>query len=282
MDRVIKEVLESRGIKMSLTHALLILGAIVMVFPFYWMIVTSFKPMAEAVQVPPTLIPHQWAFSNYREAWESVPFARYFLNTIFISVAVTAGVILTSALAAHTFARMEFVGKNVVFAGLLGTMMIPFEVILIPDFVIIKNLGWYNTYQAMIVPWAANVFSIFLLRQFFMTIPQELHEAAVLDGCSSWTFLWRVALPISSSAIVTIGIFSFLGSWNSLLWPLIVTSEQKMRPLQVGLAYFQTDQGTYYNLLMAGATLTILPIVILFLFAQRHFVESIARTGLKG
>ncbi|MCC6445412.1 MAG: carbohydrate ABC transporter permease [Armatimonadetes bacterium] len=253
-----------------------------MIFPFYWMIVTSLKPLSEAVQAPPTLIPHRWMFANYAEAWRSVPFARYFANTVFISAVVTAGVILTSALAAHAFSRMEFRGKNAVFAGMLATMMIPFEVILIPDFVLIKNLGWYNTYQAMILPWAANVFSIFLLRQFFMTIPVELYEAAILDGCSSWIYLWKVAMPISTPALVTIGIFSFLGSWNSLLWPLIVTSEQKMRPIQVGLAYFQTDQGTYYNLLMAGATLTILPIVILFLFAQRHFVESIARTGLKG
>ncbi|MCL5074350.1 MAG: carbohydrate ABC transporter permease [Chloroflexi bacterium] len=263
-------------------HLVLLVGVVIVVFPFYWMVTTSFKTLDEAVQFPPTLLPKVWMFSNWIEAWNSAPFGRYFFNSIFVSTSVTFLVLTTSVLAAYTFARIRLPGKDLIFVLFLATMMIPFEVILIPDFVIVKKLGWYNTYAALILPWSAQVFSIFLMRQFFLSVPLDLYEAAQVDGCTHHRFLWHIALPLSVPALLTCGIFSFLGSWNALLWPLITTSSSEMRPLQVGLAVFLTEEGIYYQLLMAAATFTVLPIIIIYFFAQRQFIEGIARTGIKG
>lgn len=266
----------------GLLYGALILGAVAMAFPFYWMITTAFKSYAESVAVPPVIVPSAWLWENFREAWNAAPFPRYFLNTIIMATGSTVGTLFTGLLAAYAFARMRFFGKDMLFVMFLATMMIPFEVTLIPDFLIIRTLRWYNTYTALIVPWSASVFSIFLLRQFFMSMPRELYEATLLDGGTHWQFLWKVAMPLAVPAMITVAIFSFLGSWNSLLWPLIVTSKATLRPIQVGLSAFQGEAGSYYNLLMAGATLAILPVVILFLIAQRQFVEGIARSGIKG
>lgn len=263
-------------------YASLIIGAVIMAFPFYWMVTTAFKSYAESVTVPPVIVPTVWLWENFSEAWNAAPFPRYFLNTIIMATGASVGTLFTGLLAAYAFARMRFYGKNVLFLMFLATMMIPFEVTLIPDFLIIRTLRWYNTFAALIVPWTASVFSIFLLRQFFMSMPKELYEATLLDGGSHWQFLWKVAMPLAVPAMITVAIFSFLGSWNSLLWPLIVTSKPTLRPIQVGLSAFQGEAGSYYNLLMAGATLAILPVVILFLIAQRQFVEGIARSGIKG
>jgi len=265
-----------------LLYVALIAGAVIMAFPFYWMVTTAFKGLSEALLFPPTLIPSEWLWDNFVEAWGAAPFPRYFLNTIIMAIGSTLGTLITGALAAYAFARMRFFGKDVLFMMFLATMMIPFEVTLIPDFLIIRALRWYNTYLALIVPWTASVFSIFMLRQFFLSMPKELYEATLLDGGTHFQFLWRVAIPLAIPAMVTVAIFSFLGSWNSLLWPLIVTSRPDLRPIQVGLSAFQSEAGSYYNLLMAAATLAILPVVILFLVAQRQFVEGIARSGIKG
>lgn len=262
-------------------HLVLALGAVAMVFPFFWMLVTALKEQSEAQMLPPSLWPSKMQWVNFAEVFRAVPMARYLLNSFGIAVAVTAVTIVTSAMAAHAFAKIRFPGREVVFALFLATMMIPFEVILIPDFILIHKLGWYNTYAALIVPWCASVFAIFLLRQSFLTVPAELHEASLLDGCSHLRYLWNVALPLSTPALITVGIVSFLGSWNSLLWPLVVTDTPELRPVQVGLAYFTTEAGTKYHLTAAAATISILPIVVLYLAAQRHFVEGIARTGLK-
>lgn len=266
--------------------ALTVAGLLV-ALPFIWMVLTSFKTQFEALAYPPTFLPVAWHFSNYADAWK-VPgpwpggFARYFLNTIFIASATTAGSLLTSVLAGYTFAKMEFFGRNVIFICLLATLMVPFEAMLVPDFVIIKSFHWYNTYQALIVPWLASVFGIFLLRQFISTLPNELWEAAQLDGLGHAGYLYRVVTPLSLPGILTLALFGFLESWNSLLWPLIVTSSDTMRPLQVGLSFFITENGTQINQLMAAAAFTIAPILILFLVAQRQFIEGIARAGLKG
>jgi multiple sugar transport system permease protein len=265
----------------AIKYLLLLVGAVAMAFPFYWMIITSFKPASEALQVPPTLWPREWTFDNYRQVFELVPMGRYLFNSAFIATTVTLGVIVSSALAAHAFVRMRFPGRGFLFAVLLATMMIPFEVLLIPDYLIIRNLGWYNTYLAMIVPWAASVFGIFLLRQTFLTLPEDLWEALLLDGGGHLRYLISVALPLSVPALITVGIVSFLGSWNSLLWPLVVTDTPELRPVQVGLSNFQSEAGLNYNLSMAAATISIVPIVLLYLLAQRYFVEGIARTGMK-
>jgi multiple sugar transport system permease protein len=176
---------------------------------------------------------------------------------------------------------MSFPGKNLIFGLFLSTMMIPGEVLLVPNFITISRFGWIDTYYALIIPWIVSVFAIFLLRQHFLTLPRELQDAAKIDGCSHWRFLWTVVVPLSKPAIVTSALLKFVGSWNAFLWVLIVTNKDKFRTLPVGLQTFSTDVGTVYNMLMAAATFSILPIIVLFLFTQRYFVQGIARTGLK-
>lgn len=265
------------------THLALLVVGLAVAFPFYWMVAASLKTLGETMQAPPTLYPHAPTLANFGEAWRSAPFARYFPNTVFVAACVTLGVLVTSALAAHAFARMRFVGRELLFVALLATLMIPFEVILIPDYIMVTRLHWDDTYLALIVPWMASVFGIFLLRQFFLGIPAELWEAALLDGCGHLTYLRRIAVPLARSGLSVVAIVTFLGSWNSLLWPLVVvTRRPEIRPIQLGLAVFTGEFGTDFHLVMAAATITILPIVVLFLIAQRQFVESLARTGLKG
>lgn len=264
-------------------HAFLMAGAFLTVFPFYWMLVTSLKSNTEAIASPPTFWPKSLQWANYGSAWASAPFGRYFLNTIIVSVCQVVGVLVVASLAAYAFARMEFHGKNAVFTVFLATLMIPGEVTLIPNFVIVtKWLGWYDTYQAQVVPYLGSVFAIFLLRQFFMTIPKDLEDAAVMDGCGQLRFLWSIVVPLSRPALITVGLLNFLGAWNAFLWPLLVTRGAAMRPIQVGLSAFSTDGGTRYAELMAASTFVILPTAVVYLIAQRHFVEGITRTGLKG
>ncbi|MGB9790074.1 MAG: ABC transporter permease subunit [Thermotoga caldifontis] len=220
-------------------------------------------------------------FHNYVAAWKSAPFGIYYVNTVFVSTVTTIAEVVLCAMAAYAFALMNFPGKNLIFGLFLSTMMIPGEVLLVPNFITISKLGWIDTYYALIIPWIVSVFAIFLLRQHFLTLPRELQDAAKIDGCSHWRFLWTVVVPLSKPAIVTSALLKFVGSWNAFLWVLIVTNKDRFRTLPVGLQTFSTDVGTVYNMLMAAATFSILPILILFLFTQRYFVQGIARTGLK-
>ncbi|MFO7896537.1 MAG: carbohydrate ABC transporter permease [Candidatus Cloacimonadales bacterium] len=221
-------------------------------------------------------------FRNFIEAWNKVPFARYFLNTILVSSLVVLGVIVTGALAAYAFARMEFYGKDFIFYLFISMMMVPQPVYLIPSYILLHNIGWLNTYQALIIPWMANIFTIFLLRQQFKTIPQELFDAAAIDGCSRFGILRRIVLPLSKSVISTAAIFGFIGSWNSFMWPLVMIDDPKLRVLQVGLSYFSQEASSQTTLLMAASTFSILPLLILFLFAQKQIIASFASSGLKG
>src|SRR5687768_1810532 len=223
----------------ALIHAVLIAGSFVMVFPFYWMISTSFKTNEESIASPPTFVPLEWHPENYAIALAAAPFGRYFLNTVVVAFWWVLGALVVSSLAAYAFARMEFVGKNAVFVAFVATMMIPREATIIPNFVIVtKWLGWYNTYQAQIVPHIGNVFAIFLLRQFFMAIPKDLEDAALIDGASALRFLWAIVIPLSVPALITVGLLNFLAAWNAFLWPLLVTSSPEMRPVQLGLQVF--------------------------------------------
>ncbi|HZT06096.1 MAG TPA: carbohydrate ABC transporter permease [Chloroflexota bacterium] len=253
-----------------------------MLFPFYWMLTTALKGLEEASAFPPTLWPTVWMWDNFGRAWQAAPFGRYLLNTVVVATGQTASVLVTGSLAAYAFARIPFPGKNLLFICFLGTMMIPVEVLLVPDFIILKNLGWYDTYLALIVPWMTSVFAIFLLRQFFLSIPDELWDAAQIDGCGRFGFLWRVAVPMARPGLITVGLLTFHGAWNALLWPLIVTGSPNMRLLQVGLAAFQSDARVQYHLWMAAATLTMAPMLAIFLFAQRYFIDAASRSGLKG
>lgn len=259
-----------------------------MVFPFYWMITTSFKTFPEASTFPPTLVPTSWHPENWVEAWNAaervIPWPRAFLNTIGVASAVVLGELLTSVLAAYAFARMRFRGRNVVFAIFLATLMIPNEATLIPNYVLVSKryLNLYDSYTVQIVPFLASVFSIFLLRQFFMAIPQELEDAATIDGAGRVRFLWYVALPLVRPALITVALISFLGSWNAFLWPLLVTARNEIRPIQVVMQQFNQEFGSVYHLVMAGASFVILPVLAVYLVAQRYFIEGIARTGIRG
>jgi ABC-type glycerol-3-phosphate transport system permease component len=262
-------------------HALLVCLGAAAAFPFLWMLLTSLKTQPEALAFPPRLLPAVAQWGNYREAWQAAPFGRYFFNTALVSGSVMLSVMFTALLSGYAFGTLEFPGKRLLFTLYLATMMIPFEVILIPNFLLVSQLGWYNSYRALIIPWAANVFSVFLLTQLFRSLPRDYREAAQLDGCGHWQYLWRVAAPLARPALATAGLFAFLGSWNSLLWPLIVTDDDAVRPIEVGLRYFLESEAFRPHLLMAASTLAVLPILILFLMAQRTFVEGIS-AGVKG
>jgi len=220
-------------------------------------------------------------FQNYVNAWNAAPFGRYYLNTVFIATATTILEVIISSMAAYAFSWMNFPGKGIIFSIFLATMMVPGEVLLVPNFITITKFGWIDTYYALIIPWIVSVFSIFLMRQHFMTIPTELFDAAKIDGSSHWRFLWQIVVPLSKPVVITSALLKFVGSWNSFLWVLIVTNSPKYRTLTVGLQAFSSEVGTLYNMLMAAATFSILPVVIIFLFTQKYFVRGIARTGLK-
>jgi len=269
-------------------HIVLTIGAISMILPFIWMVSTSLKTPQETFIPPdffhlrPTWIPDKVVFSNYVQAWSEVPFPRYFLNTIFIAVCTVSGVLITSCLAAYAFAKFDFPGRETLFVFFLSMTIVPQAVYLVPSFIILSKLGWVDTYLALIVPWLAQIFSIFLLRQQFRTIPNDYYDAALIDGCSRMGFLWRVLVPLSKPTLVTIGLFSLLGSWNTFIWPLIMTNSDKLRPIQVGLSYFAQEQGTEYGLMMAAATFCVAPIIIIYFIAQKQVIESYARSGIKG
>ncbi len=265
-----------------LLHVILSAGAILMVMPFVWMISTSLKTLAEAFILPPQWIPLQPQWSTYVRVTQEMPFFRYLFNTACVSVTITLGHLLICSLSAYAFARLRFPGKNVIFLAYLATLMIPGQVLLIPSFILIRYLGWLDTYQALIVPMLFSAFGIFLLRQFFLTLPNSLDEAAVIDGANPLQVYWHVLMPLARPALATLGIFSLLASWNNLLWPLIVTSRSSMRVLTVGLATLQGEHATDWPVLMAGALLSTLPLLVLFFLAQRYFVAGIALSGLKG
>ncbi len=268
-------------------YVILLSGMIFAIVPFFWMLSTSLMTLGETINKQ--WLPDVPQFSNYVEAWTEAKFAKYFLNSIIITAVTVSGQLAVSILAGYAFARIKFFGRGIIFTILLSSMMIPESVIMIPNFLLIRGQiiplpggTWLNTLQALTIPFWGSVFSIFLLRQFFITIPNELWDAARLDGAGHLRFLLRVVLPISKAPIVTVFIFSFIGSWNAFLWPLLVTTKDTWRPLSVGLWTFVTEAGPETQLLMAGAVITIVPILILYFLTQKQFTEGIATTGLKG
>ncbi len=276
--------IRSRRVGHALLHGVLILGALTCLVPFLWMVSTSFKTAATVVSIPPQFIPHPVVGDNYVRVFTVAPMVRYFLNSVGVVTVIVAGQLLSNSLAAYAFARLTFRGRDALFFAYLGTMMIPSQVTLIPSFILMKDLGWIDTYFALTVPFMlGSAFGTFLLRQSFLTIPAELEQAATIDGCGYLRLYARIALPLSKPALATFGVFSFLFFWNDFLWPLIVTNSDEHKTLQVGLVtiaqnYFGTDWGS----LMAGTVVSVVPMVLIFLFAQRYFVQGIALTGLKG
>jgi multiple sugar transport system permease protein len=272
----------------SFIHLILILGAVVMVMPFAWMLSTSLKNQNEVFSYPPEWIPSTLVWENYVRAWQAAPFARYFVNSIIVAVAVTLGTLVTSSLAAYAFARIRFPGRDALFAIYLSSMMIPHQMTIIPSYLVLGDLGalspalGLDTYFALIAPFLASAFGVFLLRQSFLTLPNELEDAAILDGCGKLGFLWRIVIPLSRPALATLALFTFMANWNSYLWPLIVTNSNNMRTVQIGLKYFVGQEGgSQWALLMAAAVFVTLPIVMVYFFVQKQFVQGIASTGIK-
>lgn len=272
-----------RTIGALIAHGLLLTGAIAMILPFFWMISTALKSPLEASASQTIWWPAVLQWQNFRLAWEAQPlWPHFFVNSAVTTALTVIAEVALATMAAYAFSRIQFWGKEVLFTILLSTMMIPGEVLLIPNFITIANLGWIDTYMALVVPWAVSVFGIFLLRQHFMQIPKELQEAAYLDGAGHLRFLLTCVIPLSRPAIATVMLLKFVSSWNSFLWPLVTTNRPEMRTVQVGLNSFLQESGTQYQLMMAAATVTLIPVVAVFLAAQKQFLESVAKSGLKG
>lgn len=259
-----------------------------MLMPFAWMLSTSLKPQNEVFSYPPQWIPSTLLWENYARAWAAAPFGRYFFNSALVALTVTLADVVTSSLAAFAFGRMEFPLRNALFTVFLASLMIPHQMTIIPAFLLLKTFGeispaiGLDTYFSLIAPFAASAFGVFMLRQSFMQLPNELEDAATLDGCGRLGFLTRVVLPLSRPALATLALFAFQGNWNSYLWPLIVTNSDGMRTVQIGLRYFVGQEGSsQWGLLMAAAVFVSMPVVILYLFVQRQFVQGIAATGIK-
>jgi multiple sugar transport system permease protein len=266
---------------LALRYAVAVPLAAAFLFPFYWMLVLSLNRPDAILQAPPRLWP-QWQVQNYVEVWRFVNWPGLFANTVVTTAGRVALVLVTSTLAGYAFASMRFVGRAAAFGLLLALYMVPTEVTLVPNYITLARLGWLDTYQAQFVPFAASVFGIFLMRQYFLTLPRDLWEAAQLDGCGHLRYLWSVAAPLARPALATIALLQLIEGWNAFLWPLIVTSTDRVRPLQVGLAAFSFTDSTRPELLAAGAFMTTLPILVVFLLAQRQLVGGIASTGIRG
>jgi multiple sugar transport system permease protein len=267
--------------KTVIRHVIIYGLAFLTIAPFLWMILTSVKDMSEIFTYPPKWWPAVFHFENYVNAFQAAPFGRFYLNSIFVAVSVTLGQLITCSMAAFAFARLKFWGRDGLFYVFLGTMMIPYNVTMIPSFMILYWLGWIDTYKALIVPGLASAFGTFLLRQFFLTIPRELEEAAYIDGASRLSVLWRIIMPLAKPALATLAIFTFMGVFNDFIWALIVLNSEEMHTVQLGLAIFRDRYTTQWDLLMAGSVTAVMPILIVFFFAQRYFIKGITLSGLK-
>ena len=265
----------------TLTFLLLAAVSFVILLPFIWTLLTSFKLETDVVRFPPQLLPRTFTTEHYTDIWDRIPYARLFLNTVIFAGGVTVISLLFDSLTAYALARMDFPGRNVIFVLILVTLMLPFQVTLVPIFKLLSDLDWLNTYQGLIAPRATNAFGIFFLRQFFLSIPRDLEDAARIDGASEFRIYRQIIMPLAVPALLTLALFHFMYNWNDLLWPLIITTETTMQTLPAGLALFMGEHVVEYGLLMAGSMLALLPMIVMFLLIQRRFVEGIATTGFK-
>ena len=271
-----------RWLPFSPWHLLLMPMALIMLVPLVWMVITSLETLDQTRHFPPLLWPGTLQFENYPEALRAAPFARWFWNTALVTTSVVVANLLLCSLAAYAFARMQFLGKKAIYFLLLATLMVPLQVVLVPTFLIVKQMGLINHLGALIVPNLANVFGIFMLTQFFRTLPIELEEAARIDGASRLKILFLIVLPLSAPALATLAVIQFMWTWNDFLWPLVTIYNEPAYTLQLGLQAFQGSHLTEWNLLMAGNVMSMVPMLVLFLLAQRWFIRGIATQGLKG
>ncbi|MGD2071318.1 MAG: carbohydrate ABC transporter permease [Gemmatimonadota bacterium] len=264
-----------------LAWAVTVGAALTMLFPFLWMLATSLQGQLDVFSYPPDLVPESPRWSNYPEALTAQPFGRYFLNSLVFAGCVVAGQLATAATAGYAFARLDWRGRDRVFLLFLSTMMVPAVVVLIPRFLLIEGLGWVDTYQGLISTELVSVWGVFLMRQYFRTVPGELEEAARIDGAGPFRIFWSVSLPLARPALATLGLFAFIDAWKNLLWPLLATRSQEMRVVEVGIASFHGTFEVNWPYQMAAGVAAVLPVVLLFLFTQRYFVKGIQMEGFR-
>ena len=265
-----------------LLYLLLILGGLVMIVPFAWMVSTSLKSGEFVLSMPPQWIPNPATLDSYRRIFELYPIGRMLFNSLLVAGLTTLGQLITCSMAAYAFARLKFRGHNLIFLLYLASMMVPFQVTITPLFILLRIFDWINTYQGLILPGVFSAFGTFLLRQAFLTIPMEYEEAAYMDGASPLTIFLKIILPLSKPALATLSVFAFMGSWNAFLWPLFIVREETLMTLPVGLATLQGRWLTEWNLVMAGTVITVLPMLLLYLAAQKYLVQGYVMSGLKG
>lgn len=273
---------QKNNLKVAFKYLLLVVFAIVTLFPFYWMIASSLKTGFEVIQTPPTMIPSEFQWENFTTALKMAPFGRYFYNTVIVTALSIVTTVIIAVISAFAFSHLEFKGRDLIFSLFLASMMIPGEVLIVTNFRTISQLGWIDTYQALFVPYMANVLYIYMLREFFLKIPKQLYFAAKVDGAGDWKFLWRIMVPMAKPSIITICILVGINSWNAFLWPLLVTNSPNMRLLANGLTAFQSDAGNQYELLMAASTIITMPIVIIYAFLHKKIMSGISVGGVKG
>lgn len=263
--------------------AVLAIGAVLMAAPFALMVATSLMTYGQTIAYPPEWWPHPATLANYVKALRETPLLRYFANSLFIAAVTVVGQIITGSMAGFAFARMRFKGKNTLFFAVLATMMVPIYINLVPLYALISVLGWVDTYQALIIPGLSGAFGIFLFRQWFLNLPAELEDSARIDGCNPWQIYWKVALPTALPAIATLAIFEFLASWNTFLWPLVVTNSEALRTLPVGLAAFRSSmkEVTDWGLLLAATAVSVVPAILVFVIGQRYFIRGLLDGAVK-
>jgi len=267
-----------------ITYTILIISSMAVILPFVWMIFSSFKTAGEIWTFPPVFMPKKFQWSNYIDAWNALPFDRFLFNSIFVTVCVTVGQLFTCSFGGYAFARLRFPGRDKLFLMYLATMMIPFPVLMIPLFIIMQSFGWTDTLKSLIVPCLFSAWGTFLMRQFMMGIPRALEDAAKIDGCSYWQLYWKIIVPQCKPVFATLGIFTFMGTWNNFFWPLIMINTIGKKTLPLGLVMFQTRIAaeTPWHLIMAASCATVLPILILFVIGQKYYVKGVVTSGLKG
>jgi multiple sugar transport system permease protein len=272
-----------RIVNYLLLYTVIIIGLLIFCIPVYFMVTTSVKAEAEVFALPIHWIPREFKPENYPDAFATAPFGRYFYNSVVVALATVASTLFFSALAGYGFAKFDFPGKNLAFLFVLSTMMIPFQILLIPLYVVVYNLGWTNNYAGLIVPGALSAFGVFLMRQFCLTLPEELLDAARIDGCGETGIFWRIVLPLLKPALASLAIITFLGSWNNFLWPLIVVNKSNLFTLPVGMTVFsQPMRAPYWTFIMAVSTVATVPVVIVFIALQKYFIQGVVISGMKG
>ena len=265
-----------------IVYLILIMGIVVTILPFAWMVLTSLKGQTEAIRVPPVIFPEVLRFENYTKVFEKIPFARMYMNTIINAVVVVIMQLLLCSMAAYAFGRIKFPGRNVIFGVLLAVLMVPSSFFILPQYQIIQKMGLLNTIPALFIPNLFSAFGTFLLRQFFMALPDEIEDAARLDGCNHFMIYSRIMLPLIRSGLVALGILTLRFAWNDLMWPLIVNTSTEKMTLSAGLSFMQGQYATDYPTMMAGAVMAVLPLLILFAIFQKQFIEGVAMSGIKG